>query len=83
MGNFIMREVSNSYKGFEGTNIEAIRTRTSNGYAGITVKINGLVALSFNTDAHGDDYELIASAVARLLDEIASEPCLLPKHDEG
>ena len=79
MEHFLMREVTVDETKFEGIDIKVTRTRTSNGFCSISVRVNDKVALRFNTDANGGDYEIIAARVAEMLTEISDEPCLLPE----
>ena len=83
MKDFVMREVSicKTYETCD-VKIEAIRTRTSNGFCSIALKINDGLAFRFHTDAHGSAYEIVAARVASMLTEITDEPCLLPPNSE-
>jgi hypothetical protein len=54
------------------------RTRTTEGRAEIELRIDGYVALRFNNTTYGPGYEQVARDVAKLLLQMADNPCLLP-----
>ena len=70
-------------------NMEVSRTRTSKGFASITIRVGGN-SLSFtnepddnprgnlSVDACGDNYEQKAMRLAKLIDEVSSNGCTLP-----
>lgn len=67
--------------------VKASRTRTTAGYASISIQLNdnctGRVetlgaTLTINTDAFGSAYEQVAFIIAEVLNEIASDKCALP-----
>lgn len=70
-------------------NMEVSRTRTSKGFASITIRVGGN-SISFNNepddnphadtsaDAYGDNYEQKAMRLAKLIDEVSRNGCTLP-----
>ena len=54
------------------------RTRTTEGRAEIELRIDDYVALRFNNATYGPGYEQVARDVAKLLLQMADNPCLLP-----
>ena len=70
---FTMREVT-----FNEGNLTVVRTRTSNGYAAITIKVvNDSITFINVNDNH--EYEQQAAKLADLIDEAAGTPCSLPE----
>jgi hypothetical protein len=82
MKDFLHRTISTEtveYIGANGfrTEMSATRTRTSDGFSSIVVKF-GDQKIEFNSDK-GDGYdEDAAREMARMLEEIADNPCQLP-----
>ena len=65
----------------EYPDIEAIRTRTSNGFASITLKV-GDKHISFSSENDNDAYEQQALEVAKVLQDVAYNSCRLPKIED-
>lgn len=65
---------------FESTHFRAVRARTSNGHASISIEGDGIKPrVMFDTDRFGSDYELVAREFTDLLDKATDDPCHLPK----
>ena len=82
MNEFIHKTVSDAIeleRAKEGP-IECVcsRTRTSNGYASIELRIDNGVALRIDSDAYGAGYEQVALQIADLLRRVTQNPCALP-----
>lgn len=58
------------------------RTRTSAGFASITIQAKGKCILSLTNEGGNDMYEQDAFALAELINKIASDPCALPKESK-
>lgn len=81
MEEFILKTISASIE-FERQKAGPVkcvvkRTRTTEGRAEIELSIDDYVALKFNNTTYGHGYEQVARAVAKLLLEMADNPCLL------
>lgn len=66
----------------DGVNVHALRSRDSDGYGVITVFVNGVRFVEFDTNLYGGKYEIIARLVARMLEAAADECCLLPSDNQ-
>ncbi len=87
--NFMLREIA--VIGEYG--VSAYRTRNSNGFCSITVKVLGAISadekgtdrktqsITFDSGDYAHNYEQVAGEVKSVLDEIISDPCTLPKAD--
>ncbi len=77
MKEFLMKEVR---KTTEDGLFDVIRTRTSNGFASITIRSNGDEERSFNFTNENDNngYEMQALELAETLRDVAENPCKLP-----
>lgn len=80
MEEFLIREIKEQSE--EYPNIIARRTRTSAGFAQISITY-GTQTIKFSNDSGNDAYETQALETAKLLDEIALEPCVLPEVKKG
>ena len=82
MEEFILKTISASieFKRKKAGPVKCVvkRTRTTEGRAEIELSIDDYVALKFNNTTYGPDYEQVAKEVAKLLLQMADNPCLLP-----
>lgn len=87
MREYLLRELAFESGDIEkdGHKITIKRTRTSTGFAGISITVeymrDGVVKkqdLNLNTETVGDSYEIAANEIADLLDTAAGKMCALP-----
>jgi hypothetical protein len=71
---FLMRTIS--AESSDGK-MYAFRTRNSNGFASITIRVMGK-EIQFTNEEGNDAYEQQALELARLIEGIATNPCFLP-----
>ena len=72
---FLLRE-----RIYDSAHFEGIRTRNSNGSSSIAVRDkDGKTIAAFHSGDFGDEYEQVALEFAGLLEEVANDPCRLPK----
>ena len=76
----ITKKIEKTNKEFK-VPIKATRYRDSEDVARIRLDV-GNQSIIFNTYQFGYDYEQAALVAARLLDEIALNPCSLPEEEE-
>ena len=82
MEEYILKTISASIE-LERPNADSVkcvvkRTRATGGRAEIELSIDGYVALKFDNTTYGPGYEQVVWDVAKLLLQIANDPCLLP-----
>lgn len=79
MKDFRMREITEESK--DGT-IQVTRTRTSNNFASISIKIDGSIKFIFTNENETEDnagtYEERVLELIQLLNKIADNSCALP-----
>ena len=78
MENFLTRSISNESEEYD---IKVHRMRTTNGFASISIE-HKKQKIEFTNEDDNDDYEKEALELAKLLKNIAMNPCTLPKIEE-
>jgi len=82
---FVMREITEQNESYP--DIEVVRTRTSNGHCGITIKLDDQQITITNEKAvnqgYGDEYERVADELAKTIHKLVGNPCLLPEEKKS
>ncbi len=77
-----MREITYEADDCNGL-VSVTRTRTSSGYAAITINFGKQrITLSNDDEDIGDNYEMMAIELGRTIEEAAINPCNLPTMED-
>lgn len=77
MDHFTSHEIS------VGKGLRVTRTRNSRGFAAISITVAGGTNIIFSNENGNHGYEEQARELARMLTEIADDPCILPGEKPG